>query len=470
MTATDLAFLTIADLTAAFARGEVSSHEVTEAQLARIDAHDEALNAYITIMRDQALAAADRADARRRTGERGSLLGVPLAVKDLFATAGIRTTAGARILADSVPSVTATAVRMLEDAGAVILGKTNMMEFAYGYPHPDFGESRNPWDTTRTAGGSSGGSAAAVAAGLAYGALGSDTGGSIRSPAAYCGITGLKPTYGRVSRHGVIPLAWSLDHCGPLTRTAYDTALIFDAIAGYDPRDPASATEPFVATAPEIERSVSGLRIGVVGAFFELHVEPPVREVAEAAMVPWSDLGVELVPLELECVPMVGPTIMPLVQAEATAYHWQTLLERPDDYGPDIRDNLRLGATVLAKDYIQAQRLRRQMQVEIDAALRTVDALIFPTQPIVAPVLDTYRVTEPDEADVLEGEIGHTGLANLTGHPAVSIPCGFTPDGLPVALQITGRVFDEATVLALAHAYQLASDWHRRRPVEVGAS
>ena len=387
MTATDLAFLTIADLTAAFARGEVSSHEVTEAQLARIDAHDEALNAYITIMRDQALAAADRADARRRTGERGSLLGVPLAVKDLFATAGIRTTAGARILADSVPSVTATAVRHArrcrsrhprqDEHDGVCLRLPTPLTLARaatrGTPNePPAGRAAAQRQRSRQ--------------GLAYGALGSDTGGSIRSPAAYCGITGLKPTYGRVGRHGVIPLAWSLDHCGPLTRTAYDTALIFDAIAGYDPRDPASATEPFVATAPEIERSVSGLRIGVVGAFFELHVEPPVREVAEAAMAPWSDLGVELVPLELECVPMVGPTIMPLVQAEATAYHWQTLLERPDDYGPDIRDNLRLGATVLAKDYIQAQRLRRQMQVEIDAALRTVDALIFPTQPIVAPV------------------------------------------------------------------------------------
>ncbi len=460
----DLAFASIAELSARLDRGELSSREVTEAQIARIDAHDASLNAYITVMRDQALAAADAADARRRAGERGDLLGVPLAVKDLFATAGVRTTAGARILADSVPDETATAVRLLEEAGAVILGKTNMMEFAYGYPHPDFGESRNPWDTAHTAGGSSGGSAAAVAAGMAYGALGSDTGGSIRSPAAYCGITGLKPTYGRVSRHGVVPLAWSLDHCGPLTRTAHDTALIFDAIAGYDPRDPASATEPFVATAAEIGRSVAGLRLGVVGQFFERHVEPDLRQVADDAMKSWTAIGVELIPIELECVPLVGPTIMPLVQAEATAYHWQSLLDRPDDFGPDVRDNLRLGATILAKDYLQAQRARRQMQAEIDAVLRTVDAIVFPTQPIVAPRLDSYRVTEPDETDVLEGEIGHTGLANLTGHPAVSIPCGFTPAGLPVALQLTGRAFGEATILAIAHAYQQATDWHTRRP------
>jgi aspartyl-tRNA(Asn)/glutamyl-tRNA(Gln) amidotransferase subunit A len=354
-------------------------------------------------------------------------------------------------------------VRLLEAAGAVILGKTNMMEFAYGYPHPDFGETRNPWDTSRTAGGSSGGSAAAVAAGLAYGALGSDTGGSIRSPAAYCGITGLKPTYGRVSRHGVVPLAWSLDHCGPMTRTARDAAIVFDAIAGYDPRDPASAQQPLIATTPGIDRPVGGMRVGVVGQYLEKYAEPEVRRVAEAALAQFPDLGIEIVPLELDYVPLVGPVIMPLVQAEATAYHWQTLLDRPDDYSHNTRNNLRLGATVLAKDYLQAQRVRSQMQSEVDAALQTVDALIFPTQPIVAPRIGAYDAPGTADADILDVEIGYTGLANLTGHPAVSIPCGFTDGGLPVGLQLTGRAFDEATILALAHAYQRATNWHVRR-------
>ncbi|HYI14896.1 MAG TPA: amidase [Thermomicrobiales bacterium] len=460
----DLAFLSITELIAAFERGEVSSREATQAQLTRIDAHDDALNAFITVMAEQALAAANHTDARRRAGERGTLLGVPLAVKDLFATAGVRTTAGARVLAGSVPDETATAVQRLEDAGAVILGKTNMMEFAYGYPHPDFGETRNPWDTTRTAGGSSGGSAAAVAAGLAYGALGSDTGGSIRSPACYCGITGLKPTYGRVSRAGVVPLAWSLDHCGPMTRTARDAALIFDAIAGHDPRDPASASEPFVPTAPDVGHSVKGLRIGVIQQYVERYAQPEVRRVAEAALAVLPGLGVELVPIEPDYVPLVGPVIMPLVQAEATAYHWQTLLDRPDDYSNNTRDNLRLGATILAKDYLHAQRVRRQMQAEVDAALQTYDALIFPTQPIVAPLLGAYDMPDTGEADVLDVEIGYTGLANLTGHPAVSFSCGFTDAGLPVGLQLTGRSFDEATILAIAHAYQHATDWHTRRP------
>ncbi len=244
----ELAFLSLSGAVDRLDRGEVSSAELTQNALDRIAALDARLNAFITVLRESALETARDVDARRQHGERGPLLGVPIALKDLFNTAGIRTTAGARILAGNVPDQDATVVRKLREAGAVILGKTNMMEFAYGYPHPDFGETRNPWSLDRTAGGSSGGSAAAVCAGLAYGALGSDTGGSIRSPAAYCGLSGLKPTYGRVSRHGVLPLAWSLDHVGPLTRSSRDAAIIFDAIAGFDPLDPASAIVAHVST------------------------------------------------------------------------------------------------------------------------------------------------------------------------------------------------------------------------------
>jgi len=462
----ELAWLSIADLTERLERRELSSREATEAQLARIAACDPGLNAFITVMTEQALVAADAADVRRSSGATGALLGVPLAVKDLYATTGVRTTAGSRVLADSVPDETAHAVERLEAAGAVVLGKTNMMEFAYGYPHPDFGESRNPWDTSRTAGGSSGGSAAAVAAGLAYGALGSDTGGSIRSPAVYCGITGLKPTYGRISRHGVVPLAWSLDHCGPMTRTARDAAIVYDAIAGYDARDPASAREPFEPTLPALARNARGLRVGIVQEFYDFHVQPEVRQIAEQATYALEPLGVTLgnVSFAFPIAPLVGPTIMPLVQAEATSYHWKTLLERPQDYGPDIRENLRLGAIVLAKDYLDAQRLRQRITTEIEAALRQFDVLVFPTQPIVAPILDAYRIAQSSEEDVLMGEIGHTGLANLTGHPAITIPCGFTQAGLPVGIQITGRAFDEATILLLANVYQQITDWHLRRP------
>jgi len=460
----DLSYLSIAELTEQLDAGSLSVRDVTEAQLARIAALDGRLNAYITVTGEQALQAADAADARRQTGEHGPLLGVPLAIKDLFATVGVATTAGARILAENVPTETATVVRRLEAAGAVILGKTNMMEFAYGYPHPDFGETRNPWHLDRTAGGSSGGSAAAVAAGIAYGALGSDTGGSIRSPAAYCGIVGLKATYGRVSRQGVVPLAWSLDHAGPLARTVRDTAVLFDAIAGFDPADPASAERAFEPTVDALERPVSGLRVGVVEELFERYVEPEVARVARESLTTLVELGVELEPVTFTWVPLVGPTIMPIVQAEATSYHWKTLLERPDDYGPDIRENLRLGALVLAKDYIDAQRMRRVMRDELDAVLARFDALVFPTQPIVAPLLDAYQVAEAGHDDVLDIEIGHTGLANLTGHPALSVPCGFTNAELPVGLQFTGRAFDERMLFRLGHAYEQAAGWNRRRP------
>jgi aspartyl-tRNA(Asn)/glutamyl-tRNA(Gln) amidotransferase subunit A len=449
----DLAFASLTDISAALARGDVSAVELVELQLQRIDTYDEQLNAYITVLHEQARLDAARADSQRRAGASGTLLGVPLALKDLLATAGVSTTAGSRILASAIPEVDAPVVRHLRAAGAVILGKTNMMEFAYGYPHPDYGETRNPWDLDRSAGGSSGGSAAAVAAGLAYGALGSDTGGSIRSPASYCGIAGLKPTYDLISREGVVPLSWSLDHIGPLARTVSDVALL---LAASTP-EPAQGFDP--------EQSVAGVRVGVVDELFDRHVEPEVRRVASAALDTLQALGVILEPVRLECVPLVGPTIMPIVQAEASAYHWPNVLARPQDYSDAVRENLRLGGLVLAKDYLNAQRVRRRIVDEVTTVLRRVDALVFPTQPIVAPPLDAYQLAGPqEEADVLDVEIGHTGLANLSGHPALSLPCGLTDAGLPVGLQFTGRAFGEGVLLAIGHAYEQATDWHRRRP------
>jgi aspartyl-tRNA(Asn)/glutamyl-tRNA(Gln) amidotransferase subunit A len=466
----DLAFLSIAELVEKLDRAELSSVEATRAQLERIERHDGALNAYISVLADAALDQAAVADRKRGAGERGPLLGVPIALKDLFDTAGVRTTAGSRVLAKRMPSEDATVVTKLRAAGAVTLGKTNMMEFAYGYPHSDYGETHNPWDLERTAGGSSGGSAGAVAAGLAYGALGSDTGGSIRSPASYCGLVGLKPTYGLVSRAGVVPLSWSLDHAGPLTRTVRDTAVIVDAIAGYDPRDPASARvthRPAAAGLDDLEPSA--VRIAVAEDLFERYVESEVRSVAEAAVEVLGELGFSVEIVRVPSVELVGPAIMPIVQAEATSYHWPSLQERPEDFGPVVRGNLYLGATVLAKDYLDAQRVRRQLHDEVEGLLAHYDALVFPTQPIVAPPLAAYRVPacgcgEPSEEDVMDAEIGHTGWANLTGHPAISAPCGFTPGGHPVGLQFTGRLFDEQAVLRLAYRFEQATEWHRQRP------
>jgi aspartyl-tRNA(Asn)/glutamyl-tRNA(Gln) amidotransferase subunit A len=461
----DLVYLSMSRVLDLLRAGEVSSEEVTVSQLDRIAALDSRLHAFITTLRDEALAAARRADQRRRAGETLSLLGVPVAVKDLFATKGVRTTAGSAILADSIPDDDATVVRRLYDAGAVLLGKTNMMEFAYGYPHPDYGETRNPWNLTRTAGGSSGGSAAAVATGMSYGALGSDTGGSIRSPAAYCGIVGLKPTYGRVSRHGAVPLSWSLDHVGPLARTARDAALMFDAIAGPDPLDPASVTHPVTPSATALEQPVAGLRIGLVEHFFERHVEPAVRSLALDAVTVLERLGAIVEPVTIEHSDLVSSTIMPIVQAEASNYHWPNLRDQPGKYSAATRENLLLGAAVLAIDYLTAQRLRRRMTENVDAALRRFDALVFPTQPIVAPALNAYQVTESAEEDVLDVEIGHTGFANLTGHPALSVPCGFTEAGLPVGLQLTGRYLDEATLLRIAHHLEGSYGSPARHPV-----
>jgi aspartyl-tRNA(Asn)/glutamyl-tRNA(Gln) amidotransferase subunit A len=460
----DLAFLTLAEARSLLERGEVSSVELTRNELERIATLDGRLNAFITVLAESALQAAAAADARRRQGDRQELLGVPVAIKDLFNTAGIRTTGGARILADNVPAEDASVVRKLYDAGAVLLGKTNMMEFAYGYPHPDFGETRNPWVVERTAGGSSGGSAAAVAAGLAYGALGSDTGGSIRSPASYCGIVGLKPTYGRVSRHGVLPLAWSLDHVGPLTRSVTDAAILFDVIAGFDSADPASVRAERAPTSSSLDHQASGLRVGIVDEMFERFVRPEVHDVARAAVSMIGQLGTHIESVTLPHLDLIAPVINPIVQAEAASYHRHTLESRANDFSDEVRDNLRLGATILAIDYLDAQRARRWILDGVADALTRYDVLLYPTQPIVAPMLNSYSLQPGAKDDVLDVEIGHTGLANLTGHPAMSLQAGFTAAGLPVGLQLIGRMFDEATILRLGRAYESATNWHQQHP------
>ena len=460
----DLAYLSLSELSSRLAAGELSSVEVTSRQLERITAKNPSLNAYITVVADDAIAEARAADQRQPSPEL-PLLGIPLAIKDIIATAGVPTTAGSRVMVDNVPTEDAAVVSLLRKAGAVIVGKTNLMEFAYAYPHPDFGETRNPWAAERTAGGSSGGSAAAVAAGLAYGALGTDTGGSIRSPAAYCGTVGLKPTYGRVSRYGVIPLSWSLDHVGPLSRTVRDVALLLGAISTPDPRDPTSVRGLSMSALDALDGEVARLRVGVVEELFTRSVQPSVREIAHAAIDQLSRLDLALEPVTLSLHHLAAPALTLISQAEATSYHWTTLNVMPDKYGPEVRAHLNIGATVLAKDYLAAQRVRRQITDEVNRVLQQVDALVFPTQPTVAPPMDAYKIVETPAEDVLQAEIGHTGLANITGHPAISVPCGFTEAGLPVGLQFTGRAFCESTICQLAAAYEAATPWHMMHPV-----
>ncbi len=483
----------LVELAAALTSGSVSSVEATEhalGRIARLDRRD-GLNAYLLVTDNEARAAAMAADARRARGEaRGPLDGVPLALKDLFDTAGIRTTAGSLLFADRVPDRDATVVQKLLGAGMVMLGKTNMLEFAYGYPHPEIGETANPWNLSRTAGGSSGGSAAAVAAGLAWGALGSDTGGSIRSPAAYCGITGLKPSYGLVSLAGVVPLSWSLDHAGPMARTAADCALLLTAIGGHDPVDPTSASPAEVGSVmADIARladdavslnpsppSLAGQRIGVVSRLLDLaeRATPGMLRQIEGAMATFRDLGAEVVTVDLpaSALPRAVAAVGRIYAVEAAAYHRAWLPDRAERYGPVIRAGLEAALTVPAVDYVASQRDRLEIATIFTDFYREVDLLAWPAQPLVAPPLGTSAdqiVTPEASAPTIEVEIGTTGFANLTGEPSISLPCGLI-DGLPVGLLLQAPRFADARLVGAAMAYQNATGIPPLAPFENGSA
>ena len=390
-------------------------------------------------------------------------------MKDLFSTKGVRTTGGSKILGDSVPAADATVVARLGAAGAIVLGKLNMHEFAYGPEglNAHYGDARNPWDARahRITGGSSSGSGAAVAAGLAPGSLGSDTGGSIRIPASLCGITGLKPTYGRVSRAGVLPLAWSMDHVGPMTRTARDCALMLNAIAGYDPADPTTSVLPVPDYTAALRGDVKGLRVGLLCAHFTDVATAEVRAAVEAAAEQLERAGAILDEVNLAGVLHVAAASSAIVASEALAYHAGWMRSRPQDYQPDVRERLRMGAFVSGAHYVRAQQLRALVRSEIDEALAKRDVLLAPATPIPAPVLGERETTLGDgTSDVRAALIRLTRPFNYSGHPTGAAPCGFTAGGLPIGLQIVGRPFDEATVLRVVDAYQRLTDWHTRRP------
>lgn len=468
MAQTNLAYASIAELGPLYKRKAISPVEVTRTVLDRIEAVDKDLNAYITVLRETALQAARRAERAIRAGRSlGPLHGVPISLKDLFATKGIRTTNGSKITANHVPDRDATVAARLAAAGAILIGKANMHEFAFGPTgiNPHFGTARNPWDRGRVTGGSSSGSGAAVAAGLCHGSMGTDTGGSVRIPAALCGIVGLKPTYGRVSRAGVTTLSWSLDHPGPMTRTVRDAALMLQAIAGYDPADPASSSARVPNYTRGLAADLKGLRVGIPTDYFRDLVDPEVDAAVQAAAKLLQGLGAKLVEVSLPHF-QYGPAIsVVILTAEATAYHQPLLRSRPDDYGADVRERLRLGHFLTATQYLNAQRARAHMLDDVRAAFRTVHAILSPTSPIAAPRLDDLTIrwpTRQEDARVALPRL--TRPWNLTGLPTISVPCGFTAGGLPIGLQIAGKPFDEATVLRVAHAYEQATEWHTRRP------
>jgi aspartyl-tRNA(Asn)/glutamyl-tRNA(Gln) amidotransferase subunit A len=455
--------LDLSGISKAIHAGKASSAEATEAYLRRIERHDGVLKAYITVMAERALAQARTADDELRRGtRRGPLHGVPIGLKDLIAVAGVRMTAGSRVMADRVAERDADVTERLHAAGAVILGKLSMHEFAFGRPVVDgaFPTGRNPWDVAHEPAGSSSGSGVAVAAGLCAGALGSDTGGSIRGPAARCGIVGLKPTYGLVSRRGVVALSWSLDHVGPMTRTVRDTAVLLQAIAGQDPGDPSTRNAQVGDYTAELESGVRGMKLGLLRRFY---VDSPglnadVKSAAFTAFDALRGQGATIEDVDAPTLDLAG-AIWVTMLSEVYEFHRETIRDQPQNYGEGIRTRIYMGALVTAADFQRGQRLRARLRREVMALLDGVDALVFPGH--AAPA---QRFEDISTGQIVVPGSRYTNVWNLLGLPAVVVPCGFSRDGLPLAIQIVGRPFDEATVLRVARAYERATDWHTKRP------
>jgi len=464
-------YLSIQEASEELRSGLITPTELLAETLERIEQLDSRMHAFITVMRDQAFEEAEKAENEQRTGLfRGPLHGIPIGVKDLIAVKNVRLTAGSKVLADHVSQEDATVVEQLRRAGAVIIGKTNTHEFAYGTYTPP---TRNPWDLTHIPGGSSGGSAAAVAAGMCLGAIGSDTGGSIRIPSACCGVTGLKPTYGRVSTFGVIPLSWSLDHVGPMGRGAEDCAILFDAIAKYDPRDPNSVSRPpdkssaTLLSGPEGRGplSLQGIKLGVLSESFVAPLDPEVRAAWHATLLVLQEEGAEVSDIELRRSAMEVYRTIQMPEASLAHMEKDWLTNRLEAYGERTRSRLLQGQTITAVDYLRAQQQRRTFSSNLRSAMQGVNALVLPTIPIPA-----IPVEQADQDIQIDGitENATTALLrltmpfNLAGLPAVSLPCGFTTGGLPIGLQLVGKPFEESMILRIAHAYQLLTDWHRR--------
>jgi aspartyl-tRNA(Asn)/glutamyl-tRNA(Gln) amidotransferase subunit A len=455
--------LTIAEAARSFQAGELSPVEITRACLERIEALEPKLNAFVTLLPETALAEARAAERRLGGGKRLGLLdGIPFAIKDLYETKGIRTTAGSKILADHVPSEDATCVRRLREQGVVLLGKLNMHEWAFGATNAvsHFGPTHNPWALDRITGGSSGGSAAALAASLCLGSLGSDTGGSIRMPASMCGIVGLKPTFGRVSKQGVVPLSGSLDHAGPMTRSVEDAAIVLQAIAGPDPNDPTTVDLPVPDYRAALSGEVQGLRIGLPEKEMLSGLDKEVEASFRQALKTLVGLGASLVEVEIPSLQQAPAIWMAVAGSEAAAFHRRNLKERPEDFSKQVRARLQLGLRLRAVDYLDGLDRQRQLRAEIERQYEKIDLLATPTMAFTAVRIE-------DELRATGREVNFHRLTcpfNLTGQPAISLPCGFNSQGLPIGLQIVGRPFDEETVLRVAHAYEQATEWHRRRP------
>ena len=468
MDALELCYMSAGDLSRLIRDRQVSPVEIVDAHLARIEATEPVLNSFITLLPDAAREVARRAEAQIQAGNyRGPLHGIPVGLKDLFNTAGIRTTSGSRVLDNFVPAEDCTVATRFREAGAILLGKLNMHQFAYGPTGEnfDYGHMHNPWNPEMVTGGSSGGSGSAAAAGQCTITMGSDTGGSVRIPSALCGIVGLKPTYGLVSRAGLTPLSWCLDHPGPMVRTVEDAALTMNAIAGHDPKDQATRARDIPDYTSALTGSVAGLRIGIVQEYFDAALDSEVESAVRSALAQLSEMGATLVDVSLPMFADSQAISGTILMSEAAAYHRELLAKDGDNLTPSVRLRLEAGLFVTAADYLKAQQARARFNHEMALLFHDVDLLAGPTEPITAPPILA------SEVDIGERTVGtvaaltqYTRPYNISGTPAISVPCGFSAAGMPVGLQLAGRPFDEATVLRAAHAYEQATDWHTRRP------
>jgi|TARA_B110001454_G_scaffold206697_1_gene217365 aspartyl-tRNA(Asn)/glutamyl-tRNA(Gln) amidotransferase subunit A len=464
----EICYMGAGDLSKLVQSKEISPVEIIEAHLTRIDATEPVLNSFITLLADQARKSARQAEKDIQAGRyKGPLHGIPVALKDLYNTGGVRTTSGSRIFDTFIPTEDCTVAAKFHQAGAILLGKLNMHQFAYGPTgeNPDYGHMHNPWNPDMVTGGSSGGSGSAASAGQCTITTGSDTGGSIRIPAALCGIVGLKPTYGLVSRYGLSSLSWSLDHPGPMTRTVEDTAITMNVIAGHDPKDVASAKVDIPDYTSALTGDVKGLRIGIVKEYFEAPLDPQVRKAVMDAISLLESMGAEIKEVSYPMFNQSQAISSTVLMAEATAYH-RDLLEKDGHqlYEP-VRQRLEAGLFISAAEYLRAQQARSIFDQQGRRLLDEVDLLAGPTEPVTAPeILASKVMAGEQEVGVVGALTQYTRPYNINGFPAISVPCGFSDDGMPIGLQLAGRPFDELTVLRAAHAYEQANDWHTRRP------
>jgi aspartyl-tRNA(Asn)/glutamyl-tRNA(Gln) amidotransferase subunit A len=453
---------TIQQLSREIRQRSISPVELTRDCLARIDKLNPKLNAFITILADSALADARRAEQEIQRGNyRGPLHGIPIGLKDILDTAGTRTTAASALFKDRIPTEDAEVVRSLRAAGAIILGKQNLHEFAYGGSSmiSFFGEAHNPWDVSRIAGGSSGGSAASVAAGLGFAAIGTDTAGSVRLPAAYNGVVGLKPTYGRVSARGVIPLSWSYDHVGPIANSVYDAAVLLQVLAGYDAGDPGSSDVPVPDFMAGLDMSPSKLRIGVPRAFFFDDLHPEIATAIESAIKLFAEMHAEIRDVKLEV-----SSDRTLSSAESYSYHEEFVARSPDLYQPATLARIQSAANTSAAAALRARRELDAVRHSIRKVFDEIDILLTPAVPIPPPAIADLKAN-PENLRLAElTMLRNTRPFNVWGLPTISVPCGFTSDGLPIGLQLAGSPWREDLVLRAAHAYEQATDWHTRTP------